>query len=242
MRRWKSREDSDKLMVLGSRLTVGQRPLKPLIGVRFPAPQPKFCYNLLPQNTMDKINVLLVSGSINEKSYTRSLSDLVVKTLNREGVSVFHWNLQEKPLPIMVPELRKDISNNPDTNTREFGKLATDCDAFALASPIYHNSYSGVLKNAIDHLRNPHFTYKAVGLISHGGHRSTQAVDHLRIVGRAVGSIVIPTTVCTSEDDFDGYKIVNNDILERVQRFCEELVLFAKTMRPLRRDKIAKDK
>ena len=91
---------------------------------------------------MDKIKILLISGSINEESYTRSLSDLVVETLGQEGVDVFHWNLREKPLPIMAPELRKDILNHPDLNAREFGKLATDCDAFVLASPIYHNSYS----------------------------------------------------------------------------------------------------
>lgn len=191
---------------------------------------------------MEKINVLLISGSIGEESYTRSLTALITNVLNEKGADAYHWNLREQPLPIMVPELRDDISNHPDTNTREFGKLATNCDAFVLASPIYHNSYSGVLKNAIDHLRNLHFTYKAVGLAGHGGNRSSQAVDHLRIVGRAVSAIVIPTTVCTDDDDFEGNKITNSGILKRVERFCDELVLFAETMRPLRKERTASDK
>lgn len=191
---------------------------------------------------MNKINILLISGSIQKESYTRSLTERITNVLTQKGVEAFHWNLLEKPLPIMVPELRGDIANHPDANVREYGKMAADCEVFVWASPIYHNSYSGVFKNALDHLRNPHFSYKPIGLASFGGDRSKQAVDHLRIVARAVNAIAIPTNVCIDEADFVGHEIKDAEITKRIERFCDELMLFAKTMKPLREKKVAKDK
>jgi NAD(P)H-dependent FMN reductase len=191
---------------------------------------------------MEQIKILIISGSVREKSYTRSLAENIANVLEKKGAQVTHWNLREKPLPIMSPELREDVANHPDKSVREYAALALSADAFVFASPIYHNSYSGVLKNAIDHLRTPHFSYKPVGLVSHGGDRSKQSVDHLRIVARAINSIAIPTNVCVDENDFEGYEIKNEEIIKRVDQFCEELILLAQTMLPLRKEKAVKNK
>lgn len=187
-------------------------------------------------------NILLISGSIRADSYTRALIEYIAEVLKKNGVEVFHWDLLKKPLPMMVPELRADVQHHPDAAVREFAEKATNCDAFVLGSPIYHNSYSGVLKNALDHLRNPHFSYKPVGLVSFGGDRSKQAVDQLRIVARAWSAIAIPTIVCADEEDFNGKEMTSKDIIDRINRFCDELILFAETMKPLREKKAVKDK
>jgi azobenzene reductase len=86
------------------------------------------------------------------------------------------------------------------------------------------------------------FRYRPVGLASHGG-RSTQAVDHLRQVVRGVLGVAIPTQVCTQETDFsddadgDGlYEVSDPDILARIERFADELVLFARHLAALRAD------
>ncbi|MEK7648635.1 MAG: NADPH-dependent FMN reductase [Patescibacteria group bacterium] len=188
--------------------------------------------------------VLLISGSIRKESYTRSLTEYIARTFENKGISAYHWNLLEKPLPIMIPELRDDSANHPDENVRTFADLALSCDATVLSSPIYHNSFSGVLKNALDHLRNPHFAYKPMGLVSHGGDGSKQAVDQLRIVGRGVNAIVTPTIICTSEDDFEGFELTSDSIKKRVDRFCDELMLFTETFRSIRAEqqKMIKDK
>ena len=191
---------------------------------------------------MDELKILVISGRIRKDSYTRIMANRITEVLRQKGAHAFHWDQLEKPLPIMVPELRSDVANHPDLNVREFAQMATDAGAFVFASPIYHNSYSGVLKNAIDHLRNPHFSYKPVGLVSFGEDRNKQAVDHLRIVARAVNAIAIPTNVCLDEEDFDGQNIIGEKILERIDKFADELILFAKTMKLLHENKIAKDK
>jgi len=180
------------------------------------------------------MNILSLSGSIRKESYTRALAEYTRGVLQDKGMSVTHWNLLERPLPIMVPELRSDVDNHPDAAVKEFARMARECDAYVLASPIYHNSFSGVLKNAIDHLRNPHFAYKPMGLMSFGGDGSKQAVDQLRIIGRSVHAIVIPEIVCASEDDFNGMELTNEDIQARIAKACDEIILFAKIFRPIR--------
>ena len=119
--------------------------------------------------------------------------------------------------------------------------FAESCDAFVLASPIYHNSYSGVLKNALDHLAIAQFYYKPVGLLSHGGNRSSQAVDHLRIVVRGLLGFATTTHVCTANADYrktdDGnYELEAEEILSRIERFTTELIMLAGAFRIIRQN------
>jgi NAD(P)H-dependent FMN reductase len=123
--------------------------------------------------------------------------------------------------------------------------LAEAADAYLLASPVYHNSYSGVLKNALDHLMLRDVRYRPVALASHGG-RSTQAVDPLRIVVRGLLGIAIPTQVCTQEADFAGepgedglYAVTDPDIQARIARQADQLLLFAKHLGALRAEMAA---
>ncbi len=181
-------------------------------------------------NTATK--VLLISGSTRQPSYTRTLTETVERVLIEHGAETAHWDLRKAPLPIADPEFHRDPAQHPDERVRSLVALATSCDAFVLASPIYHNSYSGLLKNALDHLAIPQFDRKPVGLISHGGNRSTEAVNPLRIVVRGLLGVAIPTQVCTAWQDYrevciESYEIGSEDILQRINRFTSELMLFA---------------
>jgi len=189
-----------------------------------------------------KQNIILISGSIREHSYTRALTEFVTKALQGRGVDAYHWDLRERPLPIMTPKHREDVENHPDRNVRDFAARVDAADAVVFASPIYHNSYSGVLKNAIDHLRNPHFAYKPIGLLSHGGGGSKQAVDHLRIVARAVNAVATPTIVCTGGDDYEDFQLTSDSVVSRVDRFCDELIDISVALAPVRDKRTVKNK
>ena len=110
-------------------------------------------------------------------------------------------------------------------------RRAALAQGFVLLSPIYHNSYSAILKNAIDHLAIRQFAGKAVALGSHGGNRSSQAVDHLRIVARGLNAIAIPAQVSTDDTDYTncetGYTLSSVPILQRIERVADELIRLA---------------
>jgi NAD(P)H-dependent FMN reductase len=186
-----------------------------------------------------KHQILLISGSVRQYSYTYFLTEAIAEALRERGVTTSHWNLGKKPLPIADPAFHSNPTQHFDSTVRELVKIATVCDAFVFASPIYHNSYSGVLKNALDFLTINHFQNKPVGLLGHGGNRSTQAVDHLRIVVRGLLGVAIPTQICTAQQDYDevggnNYKLKSEDILQRIQRFTSELTVFAYMLQHIR--------
>lgn len=186
------------------------------------------------------LRFLLVSGSVRDPSHTRVLIDCIRKHLAQRGVAAVHWDLRRAPLPIADPAFHDDPFRHSDPRVREFAEAAAASDGLVLGSPIYHNSYSGVLKNALDHLTIPCLHLKPVGLASHGGNRSTQAVDHLRIVVRGLLGVAIPTQVCTAADDYQEihgieYVIRNPDIVERIDRFTVELVIFVHQLTAVRK-------
>lgn len=185
-----------------------------------------------------RLQAFIIAGSVRKPSHTISLSEYISGQLQKQGMSSFLWRLDENPLPIADPAFHRCPEEHNNPVARKFVETAANCDAFVFASPIYHNSYSGVLKNALDILSIPLIRYKAVGLVSHGGNRSTQAVDHLRIVVRGLYGIAIPTQVCTSNGDYveyeGGYHLETTDLHERVERFSIELITMAATLRTLR--------
>jgi NAD(P)H-dependent FMN reductase len=197
-------------------------------------------------NVSDSLQILILSGSVRRPSHTFALSRFVEGALSERGARVVLWDFREAPLPIADPAYHADPRRHPDPVVQRLAETADACDGFIWASPVYHNSYSGVLKNALDTLTIPHFSYKPVGLMGHGGDRTTQAVDHLRIVVRGLLGVALTTNVCTTAEDYqnagegeeegegEGYALASEPIKERVGHFADELVEFAHQFRGLR--------
>ncbi len=186
----------------------------------------------------DQLKVVLISGSSRHPSHTASLVQAVSTGLSERGAHTCVWILSERRLPASDPSYHSDPILNPDPVVRELVREVADSDAIVLASPVYHNSYSGILKNALDHLAISQFYRKPVGLVGHGGNRTTQAVDHLRIVVRGLLGFALSSQVCTCNDDYaetaEVYRIISSDIEARIERFIDEMMLVAAMMSILR--------
>jgi NAD(P)H-dependent FMN reductase len=99
--------------------------------------------------------------------------------------------------------------------------------AIVLATPVYHGSYSGLIKNALDHLVNDSFAGRPVGILASAGNPRTGLVacDHLRTVVRALGGWATPTHVATASTDFvDGRP--SPDIADRINTMVSQLLQF----------------
>ncbi len=184
----------------------------------------------------ETLDILILAGSPRRESYSRGLARRIGRALEAHGAAPELFDLHETPLPPLEPALRSRAEDHPDAAVARLNALVARSAAFVLVSPVYHNSYSGLLKNALDHLGVRNFAARPVGLASHGG-RSSQAVDHLRQVVRALHGVTIPTQVCTGREDYQEaptaagpYELTSAEILERVDRFTVELVNFARKL------------
>lgn len=182
--------------------------------------------------------IVILSGSPRRRSYTLSLAHAVAEALRRRGAAVDLTDLRQAGLPPSDPDHADDPAGHPDAAVRALAARVAAADAVVLATPVYHNSYSGLLKNALDSLPSRLMDAKPVGLIGHGGNRSTQAVDHLRIVVRGMAGVAIPSQVCTAKSDYapaadaEGlYELTAADIGGRIDRLCDQLLSFSAMMR-----------
>lgn len=187
----------------------------------------------------DRPRILLINGSRRRLSYTRTLLEQLATLLQERGAACTMVDPGIQPLGIYDPDYHHRPDENPEEHARMLSSAARAADGLVLATPVYHNSYSGILKNIIDHLTIEQLRYKPVALLSHGGNRATHAVDHLRIVVRGLIGIALPAHVCTSEQDFrtmgdTGLEVSSPEILARLERAAAELVTFARLLQPLR--------
>lgn len=174
-------------------------------------------------------------GSRRESGFTTAIGRYVSDLMSQRRFEIVEWHPELKPLPIADPTFEPESMENPDDTVRWLTEQVRDCDAMIWASPVYHNSYSAVLKNALDSVTQKYFAGKVVGLLSNNGNRTTHAVDHLRIVARGVGAHATVQQVCVSRHDFEktdtGLRLVSEGIQTRAERFADELATVTEALR-----------
>ena len=145
-----------------------------------------------------KILILVGSGDVN--SHSLALGTAIKAELETHAVDVDIIDLLDYGLPLY--SLAVERADEYDQKTRDFLSKSYASDAFVWVTPIYHNSFSAILKNALD-WQHTRFQGKVVGFASNGGHRSPQAADQLMLVARAQRLITTTVRVCTDSADYD---------------------------------------
>jgi FMN reductase len=79
-----------------------------------------------------------------------------------------------------------------------------DADVVIFASPVYRGSFTGALKNVLDHLPLEALAGKPVGIVAMGAtsHHYLGVDWHLRDVLAWFGALVVPSSVYLSSSDF----------------------------------------
>src|SRR4051794_39505927 len=112
------------------------------------------------------IRILLLSGSLSNPSQTQALLQNLAFLLREQGVIAHIWDLYHKALPTPNLVYYRHPQAHESTDVQLLAQSADQADGFVWSTPIYHNSFSGILKNALDHLHADQFRHKPVALIS----------------------------------------------------------------------------
>lgn len=135
------------------------------------------------------MKVVGIGGSLRPESYTYAILRNALSYAQSAGCEVELIDLKSLSLPFCDGSV--DYPNYPDVKVLQ--STVKSAHALILASPEYHGSLSGVLKNALDLLDFEHVQGKVVAIIGVlGGSLGYGASSTLRHICRQLNAWVIP--------------------------------------------------
>lgn len=165
-----------------------------------------------------------ISGSLRPSSYSYQALKQAVQRVEALGVEVEVLDLRTLDLPFCNGG--SEYPNHPDV--ARLRQTVAEADGLILATPEYHGSVSGVLKNALDLMSFDQLSGKVTGLISVlGGQPNSNALNDLRLIMRWVHAWVIPEQIALGQVwkafGEDG-KLLDENLSQRFDAFAQSLV------------------
>jgi FMN reductase len=170
------------------------------------------------------VKIVGIAGSLREGSYSQQALKIAVQRAASLGAEVEIVDLRSLHLPFC--DGGKDYSAYPDV--AKLSQIVQAADGLILATPEYHGSVSGVLKNALDLMGFEELSGKVTGLISVlGGQPNSNALNDLRLILRWVHAWTIPEQVAIGQAwqafGKDG-ELLDDKLSQRFDAFARSLV------------------
>lgn len=181
-----------------------------------------------------RLQVLAVIGSLHRASVTRVVINAVANQLSNAGCSVDILDLQKEPLPLYNPDTANSLPEYLATQPR-----VEDADVVVLGTPDYHGSFSGSLKNFLDHFWTE-FCGKLFAHVVASHEKGLTVLDQMRTVARQCYAWTLPYGISFAEttDVADG-KIVNPALQKRLDMFARDIRVYGSLLARQRRDDLA---
>lgn len=171
--------------------------------------------------------ILMLYGSVRERSFSRLLSWEAARLLQALGADVRVFDPRGLPLPDDAPDSHPKVA--------ELRALAAWSEGMVWTSPERHGAMTGILKSQIDWIplalgavRPTQGKTLAVMQVS-GGSQSFNAVNQMRVLGRWMRMLTIPnqSSVAKAFLEFDeAGRMRPSAYYDRVVDVMEELVKF----------------
>lgn len=165
--------------------------------------------------------ILGISGSLHEASHTHKILELALESATRAGAQTRLLDLRRTPLPLFNPDEKDIPAYHP---IREQVLWA---DAFILATPDYHGSMSGTLKNFLDYYWHE-FMGKLFGVIVASHEKGLTVQDQLRTIIRQCYGWSLPYGLDVhTRRDFDAEGgLAGERLRHRLELFARDLVVY----------------
>ncbi len=179
-----------------------------------------------------KPRILLLYGSLRERSYSRFLTQEAARLLEAFGAETRIYDPRDLPLP--------DGAAPEHPKVAELRELAAWSEGQVWCSPERHGAMTGILKTQIDWIplslgavRPTQGKTLALMQVS-GGSQSFNAVNQMRVLGRWMRMFTIPnqSSVAKAFNEFDeAGRMKPSAFYDRVVDVTEELVKFTLLLR-----------
>jgi len=153
-----------------------------------------------------------IAGSVREGSYTQAVLRYI---LQETGLSY-----QELPLDLPI-----FVGHQTSDEITRFKKAMQEAKGVLIATPEYHGSMSGILKNALDFL-DDELAGKVVGVVAIlGGAYGGTSLEHLRTVMHKLKAWTLPQdlVIVRSNLIFDKEgRVTSPELEKRLKAFAEQ--------------------
>lgn len=168
------------------------------------------------------IRLLAVCGSTREHSYSGRLAVIALAAAGEHGAETRLLELNALNLPTYNPD-KEDMDHD---GLRVATEAVNWADAFLLASPDYHGSMSGAMKNFLDFYWSE-FAGKLFGYIVASHEKGLTVMEHMRTSVRQCYGWSLPYGVSVhGEKDFDSSGLSNPQVAHRLRMLARDLVVY----------------
>lgn len=174
------------------------------------------------------MKILGLCGSLDVGSNTMRALKMAVEGARVSGARIEIVDLRNYEIPIL------NHPHQSPASLRDVKKMKKKCrqaDGFIFATPEYHGSFSGALKNALDWMGFDEFEGKMIGLVglAGGDTGAFNAINHLRTVCRQIHAWVVPGQVSIANShqvfDKDG-QLKDPKLAKRLENLGREVAKF----------------
>jgi NAD(P)H-dependent FMN reductase len=174
------------------------------------------------------LKVLGVGSSMREGSYGTRALKIVLDRMEKLQAESHLLDLRKVKMPTFNP----NSSVQSGKRIREVTEEVNWADVFILATPDYHGSMSGPMKNFLDHYWQE-FAGKTFGYISTSHEKGLTVMDQMRTAVRQCYGWSLPYGISVNgEEDFnEAGEIVNSLLAKRLRMLARDLIVYGKLIR-----------
>lgn len=185
----------------------------------------------MPESTL---NMFAVVGSLHGDSVTRVVVNHIAERFRKHGCGVDVLDLQSDPLPIYNPDTAYDAPQFKTLQAR-----VDKADVIVLGTPDYHGSFSGALKNFLDHFWQE-FAGKLFVTLVASHEKGLTVTDQLRTVARQCYAWTLPYGVSFTEDvDVKDGQIASDSLRRRLEMMIRDTRVYGQLLTHQRRADLA---
>lgn len=184
------------------------------------------------------MRIVGLSGS-NVGTKTRTAMDYTLKDMKEKHPDYDVTLIDLAEYDVQFSDGRNYLEYEGDT--KYITETLMEADAIIIGTPIFQASIPATLKNIFDLLPVNAFRDKVVSMLVTAGSPKhfLIAEQHLRPILFYMKAQVVQSYVFIEEQDFHRNKIINDDVLFRIERLVEDTVVLTKTYTQIREEKEA---
>ena len=181
---------------------------------------------------MESPRIVGLCGSLSASSSTHRALSLALEAAREAGAQTQLLDLR----PLQLPFAGSDWAPGEWPDAVALVEAVRACDGLIWATPEYHGSFSGVLKNALDLCGIEDFEGKVVALLGVAGGQigAIQSLSHLRTVARQLHLWALPNQVSIARAygafDENG-RLTDPKLAQSIETMGAELVRWSRVHR-----------